>query len=292
MYLHPDLHLHSNVSDGTDSPAELLNKVRQSDIDIFALTDHDAYLGCQEISGLLVPGDPLFLSGIELSCADEGGKYHILGYGFDTYGQFIQEAVEITHDARREKALNRLHFLEAQLGISFSGQEVQTLMENKNPGKPHIVRLLLDKGCIREKAEGFSILSRYHGKERRLTPEEAIVAILRSGGIPVLAHGILADGSKKLAREQVTQRVQRLKAFGLMGLECFYSTYDEEQTRIMLELADQYQLLVTAGSDYHGSNKPVRLGDSGRPDPERMQPFCQLARERMRRSAQSRGMGN
>lgn len=281
MYLHPDLHLHSNVSDGTDSPGELLNKVRQSDIDIFALTDHDAYLGCQEIGKLLVPGDPLFLSGIELSCADAGGKYHILGYAFDPCGQSIQEAVEITHAARREKALNRLHFLETQLGAAFSGQDIQALMENKNPGKPHIVRLLLDKGYIAEKAEGFSILSRYHGKERRLTPEEAIDAILRSGGIPVLAHGILADGSQRLTREQVTQRVQRLKTFGLMGLEGFYSAYDTEQTGIMLSLAEENQLLVTAGSDYHGSNKTVRLGDSGRADPERLQPFCQLARARM-----------
>lgn len=273
MYLYPDLHLHSNISDGSEEPLELLERVRNSSVDIFSLTDHDAYQGCQTVKEHLVPGDPRFLSGIEFSCVDELGKYHILGYGFDTGKDSIQAAVEITHNARRQKAINRLHYLEEECRFTFTEEEVEALLQNENPGRPHFVALLLKKGYVATKAEGFDLLGQYRGKERRLTPAEAIDAILHADGIPVLAHGILADGSKLLSAEETEKRVKRLKESGLMGLECYYSTYTPEQTEIMLSLAERYNLMVTAGSDYHGKNKSVLFGQNGNPDPKKMERF-------------------
>ena len=273
QYLHPDLHLHSTVSDGSDTPLQLLEKVRASDIDIFALTDHDAYLGCKEIQNHLRDGDPTFLGGIELSCRDEFGKYHILGYCYNVNKPSIQEAAEVTHSVRRNKARNRLQFLEDAFHFVFSQQEKDTLLQNENPGKPHFVDLLLKKGYVKDKLEAFAIMNKYHGPERKLTPEEAIDAIFRADGIPVLAHGILEDGSGLLTVEQLSKRVDRLKSFGLMGLECYYSSYTPEQTEIMLSLADQYHLMATAGSDYHGINKTVPLGASGNADPKVMERF-------------------
>lgn len=273
MYNHPDLHIHSNVSDGSDSPSELLNKVRNTDIDVFSLTDHDAFQGCLTISDNLKAGDPLFIPGIELSCRDSFGKYHILGYCCNTKKQSIRNAVDITHSARREKAENRFRFLEDECNFDFTDDEKDNLLQNENPGKPHFVTLMLKKGYIKDKSEGFKILSGYHGRERRLTPEDAIESILYADGIPVLAHGILADGTKNLTEEQIEERVKRLKEYGLMGLECYYSSYTDEQTKIMLLLAHKYNLMVTAGSDYHGKNKTVVLGDSGSPDSEEMNRF-------------------
>lgn len=277
MFLHPDLHIHSTVSDGSDTPLELLEKIRQTDIDIFSLTDHDSYLGCQEILKQLRPDDPVFLGGIELSCEDETGKYHILGYCYDVKKAAIRDAVEITNSARREKANNRIQFLEEEHNFRFTQEEIDTLLQNENPGKPHFVSLLLQKGYVSDRAEGFSILAEYHGRERRLTPEEAIDAILSADGIPVLAHGILADGSARLSEEEIAERVNRLKYFGLMGLEGYYSSYTKEQTDIMLSLAQKNNLMITAGSDYHGKNKTVPLGDSGTPEPTRMERFYRAA---------------
>ncbi len=273
MFYHPDLHLHSNVSDGSDTPLQLLEKVRQTDIDLFALTDHDTYQGCRQIQQALQPGDPAFLAGVEFSCRDGLGKYHILGYRYDTNKPSIVDAVQLTHDARRQKAVNRLQFLQENYGYTFTEEEKRQLFANPNPGKPHIVTLLLQKGYIREKAEGFALLGKYHSVERALTPEEAIDAILQADGVPVLAHGILGTGSADLSLVQIEERVKRLKGFGLMGLECYYSGYRPDQQQIMLQLSEQYNLMVTAGSDYHGKNKTVALGETGTPDPEKMQRF-------------------
>lgn len=273
QYLHPDLHLHSSVSDGSDTPKELLEKVRAAGIDIFSLTDHDTYMGCSEIRENLREGDPTFVGGIELSCRDKFGKYHILGYCYNVDKPSIQEAAEVTHRARREKAENRFRFLEEKHHFAFTQAEKDAILQNENPGKPHFADLLLKKGYVRDLKEGFAILGQYHGVERRLTPEEAIDAIFLADGIPVLAHGILEDGSGLLTAEQMSERVARLKGYGLMGLECYYSSFTPEQTEIMLSLAARYHLLVTAGSDYHGKNKTVPLGASGDPDPKVMERF-------------------
>ena len=272
-YLHPDLHLHSTISDGSDTPLELLEKVRAAGIDIFSLTDHDTYAGCQEIQDNLRDGDPSFIGGIELSCRDEFGKYHILGYCYNVNKPSIREAAEVTHNARRNKAKNRLDFLETVHHFIFEPHERDALLHNENPGKPHFVDLLLKKGYIRDKETGFAIMGEYHGTERKLTPEEAIDAIFRADGIPVLAHGILEDGSGLLTAEEISARVDRLKGFGLMGLECYYSSYTQAQTEIMLSLAEKYHMMATAGSDYHGKNKTVPLGASGNPDPAVMDRF-------------------
>ncbi len=283
QYLHPDLHLHSNVSDGSDSPSELLEKVRQAGIDIFSLTDHDTYLGCREIQENLRESDPTFLGGIELSCRDAFGKYHILGYCYDVNKPSIREAAEVTHKARRDRALNRLRFLEETHHFSFTEAEKNELLRHENPGKPHFVSLLLKNGYVRSKEEGFAVMAGYRGSERRLTPEEAIDAIMLADGIPVLAHGILEDGAGLLTEEAMTERTARLKSFGLMGMECYYSSYTPQQTQIMLSLAEKFNLLVTAGSDYHGKNKTVPLGASGGPDPQKMERFYRAVRFLLRR---------
>lgn len=264
-FLNPDLHIHSTFSDGTDTPGALLSKVRAAKVDFFSLTDHDCVDGCREIAAALQPNDPLFVCGVELSCEDERGKYHILGYGYDPEKPALRQTVAMTHAVRRRKTENRLDYLE-NLGYRFSADEKSRLLSASNPGKPHFARLLLDNGYASDKTQAFAIVSGYHGREERLSPEAAIAAIIQSGGIPVLAHGILADGSKSLSLEEIRSRVSRLQAYGLMGLECFYSGYTPDQREIMLGLARDNSLLVTAGSDYHGDNKPVRLGQTNAGD--------------------------
>lgn len=272
-FKNPDLHMHSVFSDGTDSPQKLIENVRSAGIDIFSLTDHDTAEGCTEVQKCLAEGDPQFIGGIEFSCADEVGKYHILGYGYGVNKSSFRDAVEFAHNIRMEKLKNRFVFLKERYGFTFTPEEEASVKSQSNPGKPHFVALMLKKGYIATKEEGFALFSGYRSSVELFSPEAAIGAILNADGIPVLAHGILADGSKNLTEAEIEQRVTRFKKAGLMGLECYYSGYSPEQKRIMLDLAEKQNLLITAGSDYHGTNKTVRLRETNNPDPARLKRF-------------------
>lgn len=264
-----DLHMHSTVSDGTDSPAELLDHVREAGLGLFALTDHDAVRGCRVIRELLREGDPVFLSGAEFSCRDEEGKYHILGYGFDEEAEPIRRLTGTAHGLRMKKVRARLDFLEERFGISFPQEELRQLMALDNPGKPHIAKLLIRHGyakTIEQAMRDFLNLIRF--RSEYLGPEEAIRAILASGGVPVLAHPAYGDGDQLILGAELDARVRRLMDFGLKGLEAYYSGFTPRICRNVLDLAERCGLYVTAGSDYHGKNKLIVLGDTGIVDPD------------------------
>lgn len=268
--LRADLHLHSTWSDGTDSPGELRKKVSEAGIGFFAITDHDEFRGCREL--LLQPKDeagPVFITGAEFSCRDEEGKYHILCYAYDTQSPAMQGLMDTVHGIRLKKAANRMSFLKNTYGFEFTVREIEALMRRHNPGKPHIARLMMKHGYAGSIPEAITkYINHYHGPERRIRPEEAIEAALAAGGIPVLAHGPFGDGEQDLGAEEMEARVLRLKAAGLLGVEAYYSGFDEARRDMMLDLADRHGLLVTAGSDYHGKIKAVALGDTGPGSPE------------------------
>ena len=259
-----DLHMHSLVSDGTDSPAELLGKVREAGIGVFSLTDHDAIKGCMEIMGLLQEGDPAFIPGTEFSCRDELGKYHILGYGYNVQTGAMPRFIEASHNLRMQKLAARLEFMKSELGIDFPEQEREKLFSLDNPGKPHMANLLVKYGYAQNKEQAFhEILNRLPVLVSYIRPEQAIEAIIAGGGIPVLAHPSYGDGDQLFVGKEMEGRIRRLMEFGLRGLEAFYSGFTPQLTDEILRYADRYDLFVTAGSDYHGKNKMIVLGDTG-----------------------------
>ena len=264
-----DLHMHSRVSDGTDSPLELLGKVRDAGLEVFSLTDHDAIKGCAEIRSNIKAGDPRFITGAEFSCRDELGKYHILGYGFDTQVGAMPEFIEDSHNTRMKKIEARLAFLKSEMGIEFPEEERKALLALDNPGKPHIANLMVKYGYAESKELAFqNTLNRLPVLVSYIRPEQAIEAILAGGGVPVLAHPYYGDGDQLIMGSDLDNRVRRLVDFGLRGLEAFYSGFTPQITNEVLDLADRYDLYVTAGSDYHGSNKMIVLGDVGMLGPE------------------------
>ena len=261
-----DLHMHSSVSDGTDSPAELLDRVREAGIGLFALTDHDAVRGCQEIRALLRPDDPMFLTGVEFSCRDDLGKYHILGYGCDMNSPAIRDVVDLGHSYRLKKLRIRLDYLKREFGFAFPPEAEKSLFAQSNPGKPHIGNLMVRFGFAKSKDQAIrDYLNRLHIREDYVRPEEAIRGILGAGGIPVLAHPSYGDGDQLILGQELEDRVLRLMGFGLLGLEAYYSGFTGKMRAEVLEQAERHGLYVTAGSDYHGANKLVRLGDTGFP---------------------------
>ena len=259
-----DLHMHSTVSDGTDAPEALLRRVREVGIALFSLTDHDAIQGCARIMAVRRPEDPLFLPGVEFSCKDEEGKYHILGYGYDPDTEPIQSVVAMGHGLRMKKVQMRLDFLKERFGFHFREEDIQALLSLDNPGKPHIGNLMVRYGyaptkeiAIKEYIDQLRIRSEY------IRPEQAIRGILASGGVPVLAHPCYGSGDELILGEELEQRIRKLIGFGLQGVEAFYSGFSGKLRQQVLSLADKYSLYVTAGSDYHGTNKLVALGSTG-----------------------------
>ncbi|MBQ7480487.1 MAG: PHP domain-containing protein [Lachnospiraceae bacterium] len=259
-----DLHLHTRVSDGSDTPEELIGKVKEAGIELFAVTDHDAVKGCGIVQEALKEGDPLFVTGAEFSTRDDLGKYHILGYHYDPQSKAILDLVEKGHSLRMKKVTGRLEFIKSEFGFTFPEEEIQKLLTLDNPGKPHIGNLMVKYGYAESKEVAINeYINKLHYKEEYVKPEEAIEGILGAGGIPVLAHPFFGSGDELILGNDMDERLKRLMGFGLQGVEAFYSGFSNKFINQMLGLSEKYNLYVTAGSDYHGTNKLVILGDTG-----------------------------
>ena len=257
-----DLHMHTTASDGTDSPQEILELMRDKGIGLFSVTDHDTVSGCREVIAAREEGDPRFLSGVEFSCKDEGGKYHILGYGYDIDARPILDLVRSTHLLRMEKVRERLKALTEQYGFSFPEEELKELFSHAEPGKPHIGNMMTRLGYTKSKDEAIhDYLNKIKVRSKYIRPEDAIQGILKSGGIPVLAHPIYGSGEELYIGEDLELRMRHLLELGIQGVEAYYSGFTAQMEEMMLDYADRFHLYVTAGSDYHGRNKLIIPGD-------------------------------
>ncbi|MBR2810773.1 MAG: PHP domain-containing protein [Solobacterium sp.] len=259
-----DLHMHTTVSDGTDSPLQIIKNVRKAGITLFSVTDHDAYKCSLLVPRQLKTGDPAFITGVEFSCRDEEGSYHILGYGYDPEADAIRKVMEQGHKYRMNKLTKRLDRLETEYGFVFRPEDVAELESQDNPGKPHIANLMVKYGYAESKDEAMiRYLNRLHYRSEYVRPETAITGILKAGGIPVLAHPSYGSGSQMITGENMDARIRKLMVFGLMGLEGYYSGFSQKLRNEILAFAEKYGLYVTAGSDYHGCNKTIGLGQTG-----------------------------
>lgn len=259
-----DLHMHSTVSDGSDTPEELVARVKEAGIGVFSVTDHDAVKAGATIKKMISDGDPEFICGAEFSCEDELGKYHILAYYDDPGAPSINDLAEKGHKLRIQKVTMRLDFLNEEFGFVFPKEEIEKLLSLDNPGKPHIGKLMISLGYADDLHTAiYDYINKLSAPNPHIRPEEAIDAILRCGGVPVLAHPFFGDGDQLIVGSDMKDRLKRLMTFGLRGVEAFYSGFTPKLTKEMLGLAEKYDLFVTAGSDYHGKNKMVLLGDNG-----------------------------
>lgn len=278
-----DLHVHTTVSDGTDTPAEIVRRVKEEGIKIFSVTDHDAVEGCAIINNLLEEGDPAFIYGVEFSCEDQEGKYQILGYGFDPDSPYMSELISRARAFCTSNLQNTLEFLKREYGFDFSSADRDLLFTLNNPGKKHLAGLMVRYGYASTKNDALiNYIKKCKTKDTFIRPEEAIRAILKSNGIPVLSHPFFGNGEEFIQLREVERRIKRLTKMGLKGVEVFYSGFTETMKKDLMDLADKYRLYVTAGSDYHGSNKLDRLGDTdlgSYPEyPKRLQKFLKKTR--------------
>ena len=262
-----DMHMHSTASDGSDRVPELVRKIQKLGITTFALTDHDTIRGAQEMEKL-VPDGIRFIRGIEFSCKTEVAKCHILGYNYDPEQAGFPDFVAEAYAVRIHKTHNRLSYLEKEYGFVFTDGEKEEQL--KNPGKLQLKKLLEKKlRQLYPEAGPADIFGTYFKNlpSGRVEATRAIQAIKNAGGIAVWAHPLGGVGEKRLTEAQVAAQLQTLKKAGIAGLECYYSEYTVEEIAMLRQAAAEHGLLVSGGSDYHGTNKAhLHLGMLNRED--------------------------
>lgn len=250
-----DLHIHSNFSDGSDSVTELVQNVIKSDIKIFALTDHDTIEGCIEIQKS-IPEGYKFIPSIELTCKSDKIKCHILGYNCDYSNQSLLQLIEKGKKLRREKLETRIKYLENNWDIKLTEEEKAWLYSRKSVVKTHIANILVNRGLAKDNVSAMKkYLDGCRTGNTRFTIEESIDAIIESGGIPIWAHPLGGEGEKHLAKTDFLPKLDLMIKYGIQGLECYYSRYNTRETEFLIDCAKNNKLLISGGSDYHGSNK-------------------------------------
>ena len=256
-----DLHIHTTASDGSDSPGELAAKV--AGLALFSVTDHDTVDGALAMEALVPPG-VRYVRGVEFSCADPAGKCHILGYGYDPDHPAFRGALDQGRQLRLGKMRLRVEALGRDFGLVLTRQEEDWLWSRKSPGKPHLGRILLERGLAPDIDSAIWGFIRDVPGRDRIEAKTAIEAILAAGGFPVWAHPLGGEGEKRLTEEKFEALLETLLGYGLRGLECRYSRYGRKESEFLLDHAERLGLTPTGGSDYHGSNKKdIQLGQLG-----------------------------
>jgi 3',5'-nucleoside bisphosphate phosphatase len=276
-----DLHTHSTASDGTDTPAELVANAAAAGLDAVAITDHDTTSGWAEALAALPAGLRL-IRGAELSCLSPDGRgghcnVHLLAYLFDPEA----EAVVAEHARVRAARRHRLATIAGRMaadGLPVSADDLLAgLPEDSTAGRPHIARALVRAGIVSTVDEAFARYlndrGRYYVSSSRTPVESSIEMITRAGGVTVLAHAFAHRRGPTVTAEVIKE----LAGVGLNGVEVDHPDHDEEARTQLRVLADDLGLITTGSSDYHGTNKVIRLGDETT-SPEMLDAIVEQAR--------------
>lgn len=250
-----DLHVHSNNSDGSDSVENLVKEIKKANLEIFALTDHDTIAGCIEITKY-IPENIKFIPSIELTCQTGDIKCHILGFNCNPADEKLNALIQKGKEPRRKKLETRLDYIKNVLHIDLTNDELNWLYSRKSVVKTHLANLLVKRKMAKTNVEAMQkYLDGIKTGNTRFSIEEAIDAIVTSGGIPVWAHPLGGEGEKHIAHEKFMPRLEKMIAYGIKGLECYYSRYTLEEVKFLINCANSNNLLISGGSDYHGTNK-------------------------------------
>jgi hypothetical protein len=245
-----DLHIHSTFSDGAFTPEEIVKHASRIGLSAIAITDHDNTDGILSAIGAGEKWGVEIVPGVELSAEPESPKdeeMHILGYYINWQDKNFQEKLRHFREARRERAYQILEKLD-RLGIKINPQQLFEFAGRGSVGRMHVARILKEEGFVNYLQEAFDLYLAY-GKpayvpKLRLSSREAINLISQIGGISVIAHPLYGGNSEEI--------IQKLKSFGLDGIEVYYTNHTPEDVERFQNWAKVFGLLTTGGSDCHG----------------------------------------
>ena len=232
---------------------------------VVGITDHDTTAG---VAAALAAGrahDVIVVPGVEISALTGSEEVHLLGYFVDLHNPDLQAVLARMCEARRDRAREMLARL-ADLGLSLDWDRLLEAAGGGGAiGRPHVAMALLEAGHIESWEEAFE---RWIGRDcpayverYKLSPEEAIDLVCRSGGLPVLAHPyIYSRQGERRHGLNLKSWLPRLREAGLAGVEVYYPNYPREASRYLLSLAIKHRLAITGGSDFHGGNAGSVLG--------------------------------
>lgn len=244
-----DLHLHTNFSDGTFTPEELVLHAQKAGLACIAVTDHDSVEACERVAASCAKVNMEFIPGTELTAEHDETELHVLGYFLDTHNEKLLAEIAKFQAVRQ----NRIHDMVArinELGVPLQVESVFAMANCKSPGRPHVARALVKAGLVKNLDEAFE---RFLKKGRpawvpksKVSALEAIQLVHQAGGLAVMAHPGL---------NRTDDVIPALVTAGLDGIECFHTKHSTAMSERYLEIADKYRLLITGGSDCHGFSK-------------------------------------
>ena len=246
-----DLHVHTTASDGEFSPSKILDKAKSLNIDTISITDHDTTDGIEEAIEYSKKININFIPGIELDAHVSKGKMHILGYYFDINDTNLLSSMQSFKKDREDRNNKFIQEFNKQ-GIDITIEDIKKYSAGNIIAKPHFARALLDKGYIKDLEEAYSnyfnVSPMKDIKRKSISPKEAINLIKKAGGIAILAHPI----TLKLNYDELRIEIKKLKEVGLDGIECYNSIHSSDDIKELIKIAEEYDMLITGGSDYHG----------------------------------------
>ena len=257
-----DLHTHTNCSDGTDSPRELVNKAIVQGLEVLGISDHDTTSGWKEAIESL-RGTLKLALGAEISClTSDGVSVHMLGLLFDSEHQEMQQVLEETRDGRLPRMRKMIEKMRAE-GMDISMEDVeQALPAGATMGRPHLADALVAKKIVKSRDEAFVDLlhneSRFYVSHAAPTPVDAIALIRRAGGVAVIAHPFASHRGQILKADDFSELV----AAGLNGIEVDHRDQNPDERGMLRTIARDLDLVITGSSDYHGTGKLNSLAEN------------------------------
>ena len=273
-----DLHAHSNVSDGTDRPDELVHRAAEAGLDVLALTDHDTVDGWPAARGAGSAENVLVVPGVEMSTRLRGAGVHVLAYLLDpAYPPLADELARVRES--RANRLSEMTRLLTEAGMPLETADVLAVAGTASSiGRPHVADALVAKGYVADRTEAFSRLLADGGPAYvpRYAPAtaDAVRIVREAGGVTVLAHP-WGRGSRRVLDSTT---IAALAAAGLAGIEVDHEDHDAAARSALRQIASAHRLVVTGSSDYHGTGKVGHALGVNTTDPAEFERLLDLAR--------------
>ena len=253
-----DLHIHTTASDGSLTPTQVVQLARKKGFSLIAVTDHDTMGGVAEALEAGKKYNVDVVPGVEIS-SGVTLEVHMLGYGMSPDHPVMKAMMEERRAARVERMERIIENLQ-KMGVPITVEEVEAVAGGAI-GRPHIAQVLIAHGLVPDVRTAFreyiGVGAKAYVERRKMTSEQVIANIRDAGGVPVLAHG----GLLRISEVELNQWIDSMAKKGLMGLECYHNAHTPQMERLLRAAAERNGLLVTGGSDFHGSSRPdVEMG--------------------------------